>query len=146
MTRSQSTIRPCSTPSTRGDLPRVGGVLFLLITLVAIPGCKTTEDLVPPVGAAHAIAADQMGYDLEVIRLGRHIYLNQCIDCHAPIAVDDYTASQWATIMPDMAEESALTFAEEKAVHEYVLATLRAKTITPPQPEVTAPSSSSPSP
>ncbi len=144
MSRSLRPIEPCSTPSTRGNLPRVGGVLLLAFStaaLLALPGCKTTEDLVPPVGSAHAIAAQQLGYELQVIQLGRHIYLSQCIDCHAPIAVDDYTESQWAAIMPDMAEESALTFAEEKAVHEYVLATLRAKTITPPHPEV-APSPS----
>lgn len=144
MLHSTRPTRPCSTPPTRGTpgyLPRVGGVLFVLVALTVAIGCKTTEDLVPPVGSAHAIAAQQLGYELQVIELGRHIYLSQCIDCHAPIAVDDYTESQWATIMPDMAEESALTFAEEKAVHEYVLATLRAKTITPPPVEADSPDS-----
>ena len=97
-----------------------------LATASVVAGCVTTEQLAPLVGPAHFSAAEAMGVQIEQVQRGRLIYLNQCVECHAPEPVDGYTVKQWAKIMPEMAEDSGLSPQQERAVHQYVLTTLRA--------------------
>ncbi len=51
---------------------------------------------------------------------GRHIYITTCAKCHSVEPVKNYSAAQWATIMPDMAQRSKLTPAQEHQVTTYV--------------------------
>jgi len=54
--------------------------------------------------------------------LGKRVYYGQCIRCHVPEPIANYTADEWRDIVADMAPEAKLTPAQEAAVLRYVLA------------------------
>ena len=89
---------------------------------LAMVGCTSVDVVAPPVsglrGGGGAAVAD-----------GRRLYLTTCTKCHAAEPVRDYTAAEWATILPEMAEESHFTPAQTAAVAAYIQAVLA----TPPQ-------------
>jgi mono/diheme cytochrome c family protein len=51
---------------------------------------------------------------------GRSLYYGRCTACHAPEPVRDYTRAEWATILPDMAEESNLNPAQTAALKAFI--------------------------
>lgn len=85
-----------------------------VLLLLALPGCVSLDTAAPQLGTGGSPLAE-----------GRAIYVGQCAKCHAVEPVLDYTAAQWATIMPDMAERTKLTSAETASVTAYVNQVLR---------------------
>ena len=75
-----------------------------------MPGCVSLDTAAPPVEAGQARPLVE----------GRAIYVGQCAKCHAVEPVLKYSAAQWATIMPDMAERTKLNPAETASVTAYV--------------------------
>jgi mono/diheme cytochrome c family protein len=56
---------------------------------------------------------------------GRSIYLGQCVRCHAAEPIKKYSSAQWATILPEMMDESKLSPEQRAAVTAYVQSVLR---------------------
>jgi len=90
-----------------------------LAPLLLLTGCASLDQVAPPVTAA-------MGNDPHVLEEGRRIYTRQCTSCHSAEPIASYTAAQWRTILPDMAERTKLDAAKSHAVERYVFAALRA--------------------
>lgn len=101
-----------------------GGALVVMVLLAA--GCVSVETVAPPVAGLRGGAAGDM---VE----GRRLYLTTCTKCHTAEPVRDYTAAEWATILPEMAEDSHFTPAQTAAVAAYIHAVLT----TPPAPSQT---------
>ncbi|MFT4549070.1 MAG: mono/diheme cytochrome c family protein [Verrucomicrobiales bacterium] len=57
----------------------------------------------------------------DLLAEGKRLYLTRCTSCHAPEPVADYSRSEWREIIPEMAIESKLSAAQERAVLQYVL-------------------------
>ena len=89
--------------------------------LGALAGCVSNETIAPPVAGLRGGGGAQ-------VEEGRRLYLTTCTKCHSAEPVRDYSAAQWATILPDMAEESHFTEAQTAAVAAYIRAVLA----TPP--------------
>ena len=51
---------------------------------------------------------------------GRALYLEKCGTCHAPFPAHSYMASQWPSIVDDMADEAALTEEETAAILRFL--------------------------
>lgn len=96
-----------------------GGAAAVAAVLAA--GCVSVETVAPPVSVLRG------GGGAEVAE-GRRLYLTTCTKCHAAEPVRDYSEAEWATILPDMAEESHFSPAQTAAVAAYVRAVLS----TPP--------------
>jgi trimethylamine-N-oxide reductase (cytochrome c) len=54
------------------------------------------------------------------VEQGRKLYYGRCTACHAPEPVKDYTRAEWATIIPDMADESNLKASQTAALRAYI--------------------------
>jgi mono/diheme cytochrome c family protein len=83
---------------------------------VGLVGCQSLEErapLIPPT-AGNSMALSQ----------GRAIYVSkgQCSRCHAAREVKKFTPAQWDAILPVMSQQTPLTPAEQKLVHDYVRA------------------------
>ena len=87
------------------------GALLLAGLLVALPGCVSLETAAPVAGLPGSGPLAE----------GRALYVGRCAKCHAAEPVLDYSATEWATIMPDMAERTKLTPRETAAVTAYVV-------------------------
>jgi mono/diheme cytochrome c family protein len=85
---------------------------------LSMVGCTSLDLVAPPV-------AGLQGGGGAMISEGRHLYLTTCTKCHAAEPVRDYTASEWAEIIPEMAEESHFTPSQTAAVAAYIEAVLR---------------------
>ena len=99
--------RPSSAPRCR--------CLSILLACAVLPACVSLDTAAPPVepGPSGQLAE------------GRAIYVGQCAKCHAVEAVLQYSAAEWATIMPDMVERTKLNAAGSAAVTAYVERVLR---------------------
>ena len=95
----------------------------LAVGLGGLAGCVSVETIAPP-------ASGLRGGGGALVEEGRRLYLTTCTKCHSAEPVRDYTAAEWATILPDMAEESHFTSAQTAAVAAYIQAVLA----TPPAP------------
>lgn len=93
------------------------------ISLVAliVAGCRTIEDMAPPVGPTMADLGMRAGHPMDSLQRGRGIYLDQCIKCHTVEPVDGYTLRDWDRILPDMAKETKLDPAQTADLRAYVL-------------------------
>ncbi len=87
---------------------------------LAVSGCVTLDQLAPPVEALSSPAGHSQ------LSRGRTLYVTTCAKCHSVEPVSRYTAAEWRDIMPDMADESKLTPADEAAVTAYIMAALHA--------------------
>lgn len=92
-----------------------GGVVAVAAALTA--GCVSVETVAPPVSVLR-------GGDGAEVAEGRRLYLTTCTKCHAAEPVRNYSEAEWATILPDMAEESHFSPAQTAAVAAYVRAVL----------------------
>ncbi len=95
--------------------PHALRALVVLLAWTALTGCVSLDTAAPQVNTPGA----------GPLTAGRDIYVGRCAKCHAVEPVLDYTAAQWATIMPDMAERTKLTPTETAAVTAYVDHVLR---------------------
>lgn len=98
----------------RKPLP-VPGRLLLAVLLAALPGCVSLETAAPVPGPPGSGPLAE----------GRALYVGRCAKCHAVEPVSDYSAAEWATIMPDMADRTKLTPRETAAVTAYVASVLQ---------------------
>lgn len=91
--------------------------LFFLPPLLLLTSCGPAT----PAGKGPAAGAVAPGNPLV---LGRKLYFTKCADCHVAEPVKRYSATEWAHILPDMAEEAKLSPSETAAVRAYVRAEL----------------------
>lgn len=86
-----------------------------------VSGCKTLEQIAPPVDdrLESVSSADSL-----VLMRGRSIYLKQCATCHVAEPVHDYSAQRWAEILPVMNKESKLTPIQAMELKLYIDACL----------------------
>ncbi len=95
---------------------KIVGIISVGI-LLFVSSCKqttvTTDALYIPVPAdATATLAD--------LQQGRTIYANSCGQCHGLYSPDSYSASNWKSILLNMAPKSGLTAAQTALVSKYV--------------------------
>lgn len=122
----------------RGRRGRVAGIPVLtralaLAGMLGLSGCVSLETAAPsPAKLLAAPSTQHQGLNpqsgpagLTTLALGRDLYVGRCAKCHAVEPVRDYSASEWATLIPDMAERTKLNAAETAAVTAYVHAVLR---------------------
>jgi hypothetical protein len=88
-----------------------------ILTLVA--GCTkkltdTSSLYVPTAANATANAT------LLELQQGRTLYINNCNTCHALFLPDNYSPSQWRTIMSSMAPRTNMSASESILVTKYV--------------------------
>ena len=111
----QNPLHWLTSPSgCRKPLPAAGRLL-LAVLLAALPGCVSLETAAPVVGPPGSGPLAE----------GRALYVGRCAKCHAVEPVLDYSAAEWATIMPDMAERTKLSPRETDAVTAYVASVLQ---------------------
>lgn len=91
--------------------------------VLLIAGCKTLEQIAPP--ANDRLVGTGVA-PLPVLERGRKIYLTKCTACHVAEPVHDYTAAQWAEILPEMNIETNLNPAQAAEVKAYIDACLAA--------------------
>ena len=88
--------------------------VLLPLAGLALSGCETG-------GAGSAISGGAVTGDGDpVVAEGRRLYLGRCTACHSPERVLDYSPTEWRELMPEMARESKLDAAQERAVMAYV--------------------------
>lgn len=101
----------------------------ILITIVALhSACVSIEEIAPPVDEHMAALGTELGYGLQTLSDGRHVYLNQCIDCHSPEPVNRYSLDEWEVILPEMSSESKLDKSQQAAIRAYVQVAFQAMT------------------
>jgi len=57
---------------------------------------------------------------LEELQKGRDLYLKNCGNCHSLYSPDDFSSSQWHSIIPNMAPYTSMTSSEVSLVTKYV--------------------------
>lgn len=57
---------------------------------------------------------------LDQLTQGRAIYVNNCGRCHSLYSPDDFGASAWQSIVPNMSARAGLSAAEQTLVLKYV--------------------------
>lgn len=97
--------------------------MALMVTLVGVVpvGCRSLTQIAPPADDQLVTAS---GADLPTLERGRMIYLTQCTACHVAEPVRDYSAKQWAKILPVMNKESKLNAAQASDLKAYIDACL----------------------
>ena len=89
-------------------------MILLPLAGLALSGCETG-------GAGPAIGGGAVtGEGDPVIAEGRRLYLGRCTACHSPEPVLDYSLAEWHELMPEMAQESKMSAAQERAVMAFV--------------------------
>lgn len=108
--------------SAREQFSRCFGLVLIVVAALVLPGCVSLETMAPPVEGTVIQQASIHGTDVQSLRRGRAIYLNQCVRCHTVMAVNDYDVAEWRALMPEMGKEAKLTGEQEQDVLDYVLA------------------------
>lgn len=103
-----------------------------LAVLVFVIGCRSLEQLAPPVEVTVLQATDKQALDIEAMQRGRQIYITNCAKCHVVEAIGDYTMDEWRQLLPEMAEESKLDEQRAADVRAYVLSTRQVLQLTSP--------------
>jgi mono/diheme cytochrome c family protein len=57
---------------------------------------------------------------LDELQQGRELYINNCNSCHYLHSPDDYSASYWKSIIPQMAPKTGMNADEVAKVTKYV--------------------------
>jgi hypothetical protein len=90
-----------------------------LIILIFMLSCKKsstgTNSLYTPTSADVTANASLMD-----LQQGRTLYIEKCNSCHDLYSPDDYTPSQWKSILPNMTPRTNLTASEIQLVTKYV--------------------------
>ena len=90
----------------------IGSALF-------VGGCaKNTTDTsylyIPTISDTTATAS------LQDLQKGRELFINNCGACHAYPTPENYSSSQWVTIMAQMAPKTSMSSSEVQLVLKYV--------------------------
>jgi hypothetical protein len=57
---------------------------------------------------------------LEELQQGRTLYINNCGSCHGLYSPDDYSSTQWKSIMSSMGPKTAMSASDKVLVTKYV--------------------------
>lgn len=96
----------------------IGGALFISVFLLIDSCTKNNVDttaLYIPTSADVTVNAT-----LPELQQGRDLYINNCGKCHGLYSPDNYTSSQWKSILNSMVPRTGLTTAEAQLVTKYV--------------------------
>ena len=89
------------------------------VLIFSVLGCMDATKIAPK------IADLGIGLNVEMLELGRYIYLNRCTKCHNAVQITRYSLQEWQDeILPDMSRESKLSVSQEKAVTAYIEAVI----------------------
>ena len=94
------------------------GVLFISVFLLIGSCTKSNVDttsLYIPTSADVTLTAT-----LPELQQGRDLYVNNCGRCHGLYSPDNYTSSQWRSIINSMAPRTSLSTSEIQLVTKYV--------------------------
>ena len=94
------------------------GVLFISVFLLIGSCTKNNVDttaLYIPTSADVTLTAT-----LPELQQGRDLYVNNCGRCHGLYSPDNYTSSQWRSIINSMAPRTSLSTSEIQLVTKYV--------------------------
>jgi mono/diheme cytochrome c family protein len=93
--------------------------IILLAILILFSGCNKnvvdTSALYTPISTdvtANATLAD--------LQQGRSLYINNCNSCHALASPDNYTATQWKTILNTMGPRTGMPASDILLVNKYL--------------------------
>ena len=93
--------------------------IFLFILLVFIAGCQKTSldvsSLYTPTSTDVTANAT-----LQELQQGRTLFINNCNRCHGLYSPDDFSASQWISILGTMAPRTGMSSSETLLVAKYV--------------------------
>lgn len=120
MNSSKRTGTPIPGPVRRAS----GWSGMVLVAAAGLSGCVSLDTIAPPAEGLSGAG------DVRVAE-GRRLYLTDCTKCHAAEPVRRYTVQEWASILPEMAEESHFTPAQTAAVEAYIRAVLSTPIATP---------------
>jgi mono/diheme cytochrome c family protein len=89
---------------------------ILLLVVVLLASCQWTRYYTPPPAIA------QRNVDFAIVKKGRWLFVQRCIECHTLPSVWHYRAEDWPQIVNSMAHRAALRPAEREAIIAYILA------------------------
>jgi mono/diheme cytochrome c family protein len=94
-------------------------LVFAVLVTFTVVGCakdstNTSALYVPTTADVTANAT------LEELQQGRALYIDNCGSCHGLYSPDDYSASQWHSIMNSMAPRTHMSAAQISLVTKYV--------------------------
>jgi len=95
--------------------------LFVLsvVIIVSIAGCKKSNNdvssLYTPTSADVTSTAT-----LQDLQQGRTLYVNNCRSCHGLYSPDDYSSTQWKSIMNSMGRKTGMSASEILLATKYV--------------------------
>ncbi len=102
-------------------LRRIFYAIFAVAALtVSFVGCSknlatNTDSLYVPTSADVTSSAS-----LTDLQAGRSIFINNCGRCHSLYSPDNYSASDWKAIIPNMAGRAGLSATQATQVTKYV--------------------------
>jgi mono/diheme cytochrome c family protein len=101
------------------DIKKYYTLFFFVTSLLIFGGCKKTisdsGSLYTPTAAdvtANATLSD--------LQQGRTLYLNNCGSCHGMYMPDNYSSSQWSSIMGMMGPKAQMSSSQIQLVFKYV--------------------------
>jgi len=97
---------------------KVSGVALLGVILL-MTSCK--KDNVAPVGLYTPTTSDVTAKaTLSELQQGQNIYVNKCGSCHRLYSPDDFSTTNWKSVMSSMAPQAGLSSSESALVLKYV--------------------------
>ena len=99
-------------------IPRSKPVMLIaLLVAVVFASCSKTSTSAVYVPAPADVTVNATLAELDQ---GRTLYVNNCGRCHGLYSPDDFTASQWRSILPGMTPKVGFTSAQTSLVTKYV--------------------------
>ena len=96
-------------------------IFILLATVACLLACESVN-YVPPVTPQMAAPKRGQRVDVVVLRKGRTLLVNRCIECHTLPPLWHYSVEDWPKIVNTMSHRASLKPAERDAVVAYILA------------------------
>jgi mono/diheme cytochrome c family protein len=90
-------------------------VIFVLFAVYSCQKDNVTIDAYVPVAADATANAS-----LEELQQGRKLFINNCADCHGLPSPDDYTATDWSSILNHMIPRTGMSQVQGTLVYKYV--------------------------
>jgi hypothetical protein len=92
-------------------------LLVLILAAVFLSSCTktSTASLYTPASSDATATAT-----LDELQQGRTLYVNNCGKCHNLYSPDDFSASQWKTIIPNMEPKTSISTLQASLVTKYV--------------------------
>lgn len=97
----------------------IGGTSLLFA--VVLFGCASMGRM--PV--ADEVVTQGEGADLDTLRKGRALVVNECVGCHRQYWPREFSAKQWSDIAQNMGRRASLTTPQTKALRSYLMAAAR---------------------